>query len=124
MDRQTEKIFDTIYLCVWIFSIVEFATSLFTSIAGGLYFMMKRHVCLTVMNPVLNRSCSFRSMIEWSKDNRILSRGRKNVTRDKRHVGKAFVTAKGSLRIKKLSYADAGVYTCAGIISNLVKQTE
>ena len=37
----------------------------------------------------------------------MLHRGKKNSTRDKRHIGKAFVTAKGSLRIKRLSYADA-----------------
>ena len=65
---------------------------------------------------VTRESLHFRSLIEWSKDNRMLHRGKKNSTRDKRHIGKAFVTAKGSLRIKRLSYADAGVYTCSGSI--------
>ncbi len=63
-------------------------------------------------------------MIEWSKDNKVLSRGKKNVTRDKRHVGKAFVTSKGSLRIKRLSYADAGIFTCSGNLPDILDYAE
>ena len=33
-DRQTDRFFDTIYVCVWIFLQVKFATSLLASLAG------------------------------------------------------------------------------------------
>ncbi len=51
-------------------------------------------------------------MVEWYKDLRQIPKGKHF---DKRLTGKAFITSKGILRIKKLSSADAGEYTCTGI---------
>ena len=62
-----------------------------------------------------------RSKLRWAKGSSMVPRGG---SRDSNVDTTAFVTKKGSLRIKRLQSKDAGLYTCLGEEESYVKVLE